>query len=121
MPVAMRSKTEQKRVAISSKRQFTIPQKFYTELGFSREAVCIKGEGMLIIRPAASVPGGDFAEQILAELIDEGYTGKELLQEFKSRQARVRPAVEAMLSKAREAAQGQGEFSTYEDIFGAED
>ena len=121
MPMAMKNKAEQKRVAISSKRQFTIPQKFYTELGFSREAVCIKGEGMLIIRPAESVSGGDFAEQILAELIDEGFAGKNLLREFKSRQARIRPAVEELLSKAKEAAQGRGDFSTYEDIFGAEE
>ena len=121
MPVAVKNRVEQKRVAISSKRQFTIPQKFYTELGFDREAVCIKGKGMLILQPATAVSGDNFAEQILAELVDEGYEGKELLKEFKSRQARIRPAVESMLAKAQEAARGVGEFSTYEDIFGAED
>ena len=52
---------EQKRVTITSKRQFTIPQKFYTDLGFDKEAVCIKGEDYLIIRPAASISGGEFA------------------------------------------------------------
>ena len=42
---------EQKRVTITAKRQFTIPQRFYTELGFEREAICTMGEGLLIIQP----------------------------------------------------------------------
>lgn len=112
---------EQKRVMITSKRQFTIPQKFFSELGFDREAICTMGEGMLIIQPVAHVSGGDFAEHILADLIKEGYSGDELLAEFKMRQSKVRPAVEELLEQAREAANGRGEYSTYEDIFGAED
>ena len=121
MPAAMKGRAEQKRVAISSKRQFTIPQKFYQDLGFDREAVCIKGEGVLIIRPAASPTGGEFAENILAELIAEGYEGSDLLREFKIRQANVRPAMENMLEKARAAAEGIGEYATYDDVFGPED
>ena len=111
---------EQKRVKITSKRQFTIPQKFYSELGFDKEAICIMGEGMLIIRPATDIAGGEFAEQILSDLIDEGYTGQSLLTEFKKRQAKVRPAVEKLLEDAKAVADGVGEYSTYDDIFGTE-
>ena len=111
---------EQKRVTITSKRQFTIPQKFYTELGFDKEAICIRGEDMLIIRPADHVPKGEFAEQILAELIAEGYSGQKLLEEFKARQAKIKPAVHSILEAAKQAAQGVGEYSTYEDIFETE-
>lgn len=115
-------KPEQKRVTITSKRQFTIPQKFYTELGFGREAVCTIGDGMLIIQPAAyASSGGEFAEQILSDLITEGFSGQELLDEFKTRQAKVRPAVEAMLEAAKSVALGIGEYSTYDDIFGTEE
>lgn len=122
MPATVQRVPEQKRVTITSKRQFTIPQKFYSELGFDREAVCTMGEGMLIIQPAASVSGGgEFAEQILADLIAEGFSGQELLDEFKTRQAKVRPAVESMLETARAVALGAGEYSTYEDIFGPEE
>ena len=65
MPATSQRRPEQKRVTITSKRQFTIPQKFYSELGFDRAAVCTMGEGMLIIQPAANVSGGgEFAEQI---------------------------------------------------------
>ena len=109
---------EQKKVTITSKRQFTIPQKFFTELGFDREAICTLGDGMLIIEPAKSENGGEFAEQILADLIAEGYSGQDLLSEFKSRQAKVRPAVEKMLKTAKDAANGIGEYYSYEDVFG---
>lgn len=109
---------EQKKVTISSKRQFTIPQKFFTELGFDREAVCTLGEGMLIIEPVRTENGGEFAEQILADLIEEGYSGQELLSEFKARQSKVRPAVEKMLKAASDAVRGEGEYYTYDDIFG---
>ena len=122
MPAAASKMPKQKRVMITSKRQLTIPQKFYTELGFDREAVCTMGDGMLIIQPATHVSGGgEFAEQILSELIAKGFSGQELLNEFKTRQAKVRPAVEAMLEAAKAAASGTGEYSTYDDIFGSEE
>ena len=107
---------EQKRVSISSKRQFTIPQKFYSELGFDRDAICTMADGMLIIQPASHISGGEFAENILEDLIAEGYSGQQLLSEFKTRQAKIRPAVETLLEKARDAAHGKGEYATYDDI-----
>lgn len=122
MPLVTSKRPEQKRVTITSKRQFTIPQKFYTELGFDRDAVCTMGDGMLVIQPVSHVSGGgEFAEQILSDLIAEGFSGQELLDEFKTRQAKVRPAVEAMLEAAKAAASGTGEYSTYDDIFGSEE
>jgi len=117
MPVAAIA-PEQKKVTITSKRQFTIPQKFFTKLGFDREAVCTLGDGILIIEPVKSENGGEFAEQILADLIAEGYSGQALLSEFKSRQSKVRPAVEKMLKTAKDAANGIGEYYSYEDVFG---
>ena len=47
MPATARRVPEQKRVTITTKRQFTIPQKYYTDLGFDREAICIKGDAKL--------------------------------------------------------------------------
>ena len=108
-------------LSISSKRQITIPQKFYQTLGFGDEAECVMRGSELIIRPVKTVSGGEFAEQILAELISEGLSGEELLSKFKEKQAQVRPAVEAMLSDAEEVAEGNGEFATYDDVFGTED
>lgn len=65
--------------------------------------------------------GGEFAEQILAELIAEGLSGEALLSKFKAKQAQIRPAVEAMLSDAEDVAEGKGDFETYDDVFGTED
>ncbi|MDO4477931.1 MAG: AbrB/MazE/SpoVT family DNA-binding domain-containing protein [Lachnospiraceae bacterium] len=121
METTINQKMEQKRVAISSKRQFTIPQKFYSALNFGKEAICTLVNGKLIIEPAPQMSGGEFAEQILAELLAEGYQGDALLQEFRVRQSRIRPAVEAMLDEARNVAQGKGEYATFEDVFGSED
>ena len=61
-----------KKVSISSKRQITIPQKFFSLLGFGGEAECTVRGNELIIRPVKQTSGGEFAEQILAELISEG-------------------------------------------------
>ena len=84
-------------LSISSKRQITIPQKFYKALGFNDEAECIMKGNELVIRPIKQGAGGDFAELILSELINEGLSGEELLAEFRKRQAEIRPAVETML------------------------
>lgn len=114
-------KMDRKILSISSKRQITIPQKFYQSLGFGDEAECVMRDNALIIRPVKAASGGEFAEQILAELISQGLSGEELLSEFKARQAQVRPAVEAMLSEAEDVAEGKGDYESYDDVFGMED
>ena len=121
MPAASKRIPEQKRVSITSKRQLTIPQKYYTELGFGKEAICIKGDGYLVLRPSSPDYSGEFSVQILADLIADGLSGTELLDAFKVRQAEIRPAVKALLEEAHEAAQGKGSYYTYEDIFGSEE
>ena len=73
---------EMKKVSISSKRQITIPQKFFSMLGFDTEAECMVRGNELIIRPAKTNSGGEFAEQILADLIAQGYSGDDLLAQF---------------------------------------
>ena len=112
---------EKKIVSISSKRQITIPQKFFALLGFDTEAECIVRGNELIVRPAKTNAGGEFAEYILADLIAQGLNGDELLKAFKNTQAKVRPAVEAMIADADEVAMGNGEFYTYDDVFNSED
>lgn len=114
-------KMDRKVLSISSKRQITIPQKFYQLLGFGDEAECVLRGNELIIRPIKTVSGGEFAEQILEELIAEGLSGEALLARFKERQAQIRPAVESMLTDAEKVAEGKGNYATYDDVFGTED
>lgn len=110
--------SDKKIVSISSKRQITIPRKFFDALNFADEAECVVRGNELILRPARTNSGGEFAEHILADLIASGLTGEELLREFKNRQAKVRPAVEAMIAEADKVAVGNGEYYTYDDVFG---
>lgn len=44
---------------------------------------------------------GTFDDLILKELKTEGYSGEELVEEFKIRKAKVRPAIEQMLAEAK--------------------
>ena len=110
-----------KTIRISDKRQLTIPQKFFEALGFSTEAECILRGNEIVLRPVREQGGGEFAEQILADLIAQGFSGDQLLTEFKKMQKKVRPAVEAMLTQAEQAARGESESSSYEDVFGTEE
>lgn len=110
-----------KTISISSKRQITIPQKFFLTLGFDTKAECVMRGNELVIRPVKNMSGGEFSEQILADLIGQGLSGNELLARFKEEQKKVAPAIEALLSDAKNAAIGNGEYASYEDIFGAEE
>lgn len=112
---------EIKKLSISVKRQITIPQKFFTMLGFDTEAECTVRGNELVIRPVRTNTGGEFAEQILADLIASGYSGNDLLERFKKAQRQVRPAVEAMLEEAERAASSESNHISYEEVFGAEE
>ena len=124
MPATMtkgRVPMEMKKLSISAKRQITIPQKFFTMLGFDTEAECTVRGNELVIRPARTNTGGEFAEQILTDLIASGYSGNDLLERFKKAQRQVRPAVVAMLADAEQAASSESGHISYEDVFGIED
>lgn len=112
---------EIKKLSISSKRQITIPQKFFTMLGFDTEAECTVRGNELVIRPVRTGTGGEFAEQILADLIARGYSGNDLLERFKRAQRQVRPAVEAMLEEAGQTASSESGYISYDDVFGTEE
>ena len=108
---------EVKKLRISAKRQITIPQKFYSQLGFTHGAECeIRGEE-LIIRPIRE-GGEEFAEEILSDLIKEGLSGESLLQAFRNRQKEIRPTVEAMLKDAKKVAEGKASYYTLQEVFG---
>ena len=85
-----------------------------------RQNVPCGGTNWLFV-PVRTNTGGEFAEQILADLIARGYSGNELLERFKKVQGQVRPAVEAMLADAERAASSQSGHISYEDVFGTED
>lgn len=112
---------KKKRVAISGKRQITIPKEFFEQLGFDKEVECYVNNGTLVLRTAEPQTNGEFAEEILRELVAKGYTGEALIREFKKLNRAVRPAVQRLLAEAKEIAAGRAEYVRHEDIFGAEE
>lgn len=98
-----KKKYDRKRIKISSKRQITIPAKYYDALKIDKEMECIYTEGMLILLPIRNEKS-EFAEEILKDLINQGYSGEELLKEFKRINRNVRPAVEKMIEEADDLA-----------------
>ena len=73
---------EPKKVKVSKQRQMTIPKVYFDALQIEEEVTVELVEGGLLIKPVHKVPD-DFAEQLLASLIDKGLSGQELLETFK--------------------------------------
>ncbi len=113
---------DKRRIHISSKRQITIPSKYYEALGLSDEIDCICANGMLILTPVRNESNA-FAEEILSDLIEQGYSGQNLLNAFKSISRQVRPAVEKLIEEAdalaREASVNYSDPT--DEIFGTDD
>lgn len=90
---------ERRRIKISSKRQITIPVKYYEKLGLDKELDCLFTDDMLILRPIHPDESA-FSEQILADLIQQGFTGEQLLSEFTKISRKIRPAVDKLIEEA---------------------
>ena len=89
---------ESRIIKVSNKRQITIPQKFYEKLNIEQEVECIITNSEIIIRPIYRET--EFAEEILKDLIDKGFEGTQLLDEFKRTRAKVKPAIRRMIEEA---------------------
>ena len=113
---------EKRRIHISSKRQITIPSKYYNALGLTNEVDCIYANDMLILTPVRKEDPA-FVEEILSDLIQQGYSGQKLLIEFKNKVHQLRPAVEKLIKEAdalaKEASANYVDYTN--DIFGKDD
>ena len=61
---------------------------------------------------------GEFDEEILEDLINQGYEGNALLNKFKEIRSKVPTAMEKMLNDLIK--QSDGEYYTMEEVFGDE-
>ena len=96
-------------IGITPDRQFTIPEKYFSTLGFRSEAECFYQDGGLFIRPLQNTMSGEFAEHVLADLISQGYEGQELLKKFREKSLAIRPAVKKLIEEADQPRQQQQE------------
>ena len=107
-------------IAISPKRQVTIPQKFFSLFQFGSQAKISATDNGILIQPADNFSNGEFDVQILQDLVQKGLSGQQLINAFKESKTKVRPAVEAMLLNAKRIAHDEADFDTLDDIFGGE-
>lgn len=120
--IEMRKKgMKPKRISVSSKRQITIPLEYFKTLNIEDEVECYLEKDAIIIKPISIDTEGEFSEYILKDLLDEGYSGEELLKEFKKRKNKVRYGVEKMIREADAVAEECENYSSMSDVFEEEE
>ena len=107
-------KKSKRRVRVSQQRQLSIPKDFYLALGLDDEAVMEFTGKEIIIRPA-TFEEVDFSEDILQDLIAQGLSGQELLQEFKKVKANIPAALQSLEQETMAQPVIQGSLDDYLD------
>lgn len=105
-----------KRISVSSKRQISIPKEFYEQLQIGEEVSIELYGNHLLVRPIHE-GFDDFSEDILADLIEEGYSGPQLMAEFKNRKSQIKSAVSSLIKETKDS----GKRTTIDDLFGDDD
>lgn len=115
-----RDNMDKKRISVSRKRQITIPMKFHQILGIASEVDCYIRDGALVIKPIHAEYTGEFAEEILKDLVAQGLSGEQLLDKFREMNRKVRPAIEALLAEADAVASNRHKQDKFQEIFDME-
>ena len=110
---------ERKIINVTGKRQVTIPLRFYERLHFGKEIECFLTDGAVVLRPLSSADD-NFTMEILKDLVTQGYSGDELLEEFAKQRLNIKKALGALTEEADEIAAGRRTSATSKDIFGEE-
>ena len=109
-----------KTISVSKKRQITIPLQFYQHLDLDNEVECSLEDGAIIIRPIHRGTS-EFSVEILQDLIDQGYSDEELIEQFKMQSKNIKIAISNILEEADAIATGQKSAATLDDVFASED
>lgn len=119
MAILERGSMERKIISVSPKRQITIPLKFFKEVGLGKEVECLVRDGAVVIRPLPS-DEGEFAIEILKDLVAQGYQGDELVNKFVERKAELKTAISRMMDEADEIGSGKRKGASVPDVLGKE-
>lgn len=114
--VPMSNPKKVKRVAVSSKRQISIPKEFHDILNIGEEVVLELHGNHIVLKPAHE-NFDDFSEIIIQDIIAEGYNIHELLTEFRNRKGQLRNAVKSLVEETKAV----GKRTTIDDLFGEEE
>jgi len=103
-----------RRVKISKQRQISIPKEFYEALNLDDEAIVEFTGKEIIIKPVEHEVV-DFSEDILKDLIDQGYGGQDLIKEFSRVKSNIPRALDLMKREAMEQPSVEGSLDDYLD------
>ena len=106
-----------RRVKVSKQRQINIPKDFYDALNLSDEALVEFTGKEIVIRPA-EYEVVDFSEDILKDLVHQGYSGEELIQRFSRIKSEIPKALDRMKKEAMENPVITGSLDDYLDLVG---
>jgi biotin operon repressor len=60
---------------------------------------------------------GAFSDQILRDLISEGYSGEELIEKFSAESKQMKAAISKLLKEGKDIAEGKKKGASMKDIF----
>ena len=106
-----------KRIAVSEKRQITIPKEYYEALNIGNEIECAMVDNYMIIKPITENSLEEFSEYILQDIINEGYKNEEILNEFKKRRNELKNSARELIKDIDEVAKNSEKYAKFDDIF----
>ena len=121
MQATMERGMNKRRISVSAKRQITIPIEFFKKLGIGKEVECYMDGDQMIVRAVEPERSGEFAEEILADLIAQGYQGNDLMERFRKMNRSISSAASGLIEEADKIAAGEVASATMADLFGEED
>ena len=100
-------------IKISSKRQITIPAKYYEAAGFGEYALCTWTDQGILLQPL-DVDDEDVTVDILRSLVKQGFEGEELIERYQETKRKI-VSVRRKLEEA-ERDVSDGRVDTYENM-----
>lgn len=113
MGAALAALAEPQTIKISSKRQITIPAKYYEAAGFGEYALCTWTDQGILLQPL-DVDDEDVTVDILRSLVKQGFEGEELIERYQETKRKI-VSVRRKLEEA-ECDASDGRVDTYENM-----
>lgn len=113
MGAALAALAEPQTIKISSKRQITIPARYYEAAGFGEYALCTWIDQGILLQPL-DMEDEDVTVDILRSLIKQGFEGEELIEHYQEMKRKI-VSVRCKLDEA-ERDVSEGRVDTYENM-----
>lgn len=106
------NKRDVKMVRVSKQRQVNIPKEYYDSLDLGEEAYIENTGSSLIIRPVKR-EAVDFSEFILRDLVEDGYTGEDLIERFTEVRSQIPEALDSLIQDSMKGSRVEGDLDNY--------